>query len=350
MKKERTNTDDGLRPEYDLKTLKVRRLGPGWKRFGEFVRLEPDVAEAFPNADSVNEALRSSDSSFQRQNSPYSQNNLTRLMKLPAGKLFGKNLRTRQVAGLRLAEVLYLPGYTTPKHSHDLPQLCLVRKGIFTEVYDGKTRQVRRCSLIARPSGESHTQRFLDSEAHCLIVEFEQRWLERVREYQVSLDYSLAFDRGLSVWLATRLFAEFQLADELSSLSIEGLALEVMVELSRQHSKMPHRNPPGWLKQTKELLHSRFLEPLTLDSIAKSVGTHPVHLARAFRQHYHCTIGEYTRRLRVEFACSEISATDSSLAEIASRTGFYDQSHFSRTFKRIVGVTPGEYRTAFRSR
>lgn len=270
-------------------------------------------------------------------------------MKLPAGKLFGKNLKTRQVAGLRLAEVLYPPGYATPEHSHDLPQLCLVRKGIFNEVYNGKAREVRRSSLIARPSGESHTQRFPSSEVHCLIVEFEQRWLERVREYHVSLDDSVAFDNGLSVWLAMRLFAEFQLADEVSSLSIEGLALEVMAELSRQHSKMPKRNPPGWLKQTKELLHARFLEALTLESIAKCVGTHPVHLARAFRQHHYCTIGEYVRRLRVEFACNEMTTTNSSLAEIASRTGFYDQSHFSRTFKRIVGVTPGEYRAGFRS-
>ncbi|PYS50068.1 MAG: hypothetical protein DMF68_08150 [Acidobacteria bacterium] len=50
--------EDELRPEYDLSTLRVRKLGPGRKRFGDVVRLEPDVAEAFPDADSVNEALR----------------------------------------------------------------------------------------------------------------------------------------------------------------------------------------------------------------------------------------------------------------------------------------------------
>jgi hypothetical protein len=59
MKKEKINKHDELRPEYELKSMRVRKLGPGRKRFGEFVRLEPDVAEAFPNADSVNEALRS---------------------------------------------------------------------------------------------------------------------------------------------------------------------------------------------------------------------------------------------------------------------------------------------------
>jgi len=56
MKKD--NLEDDLRPEYDLSTLRVRKLGPGRKSFGDVVKLEPDVAGAFPNADAVNEALR----------------------------------------------------------------------------------------------------------------------------------------------------------------------------------------------------------------------------------------------------------------------------------------------------
>ncbi|HJQ24744.1 MAG TPA: hypothetical protein VKA60_12580 [Blastocatellia bacterium] len=59
MKKAETEMNDELRPEYDLKSLRVRRLGPGRKSFGgSVVRLEPDVAEVFPDAESVNEALR----------------------------------------------------------------------------------------------------------------------------------------------------------------------------------------------------------------------------------------------------------------------------------------------------
>ena len=59
MKKVETEMDDELRPGYDLKSLRVRRLGQGRKSFGgSVVRLEPDVAEVFPDAESVNEALR----------------------------------------------------------------------------------------------------------------------------------------------------------------------------------------------------------------------------------------------------------------------------------------------------
>jgi len=49
---------DELRPEYDLSRLRVRKLGPERKSFGDVVKLDPDVAGAFPNASAVNEALR----------------------------------------------------------------------------------------------------------------------------------------------------------------------------------------------------------------------------------------------------------------------------------------------------
>lgn len=50
--------EDELRPEYDLQSLQVRKLGPRRKKFCDTVRLDPDVVAAFPNAESVNEALR----------------------------------------------------------------------------------------------------------------------------------------------------------------------------------------------------------------------------------------------------------------------------------------------------
>lgn len=58
MKKDTTPKDDELRPEYDLKNLRVRKMGPGRKSFGDTVRLEADVIKMFPSAEAVNEALR----------------------------------------------------------------------------------------------------------------------------------------------------------------------------------------------------------------------------------------------------------------------------------------------------
>ncbi|NMG21158.1 hypothetical protein [Brasilonema bromeliae] len=74
MKKGKPEMEDELRSEYDLKSLRVRRLGSGRKSFGPItVRLEPDVAEMFPNADAVNEALRFLIRVMQEKQSPASR-------------------------------------------------------------------------------------------------------------------------------------------------------------------------------------------------------------------------------------------------------------------------------------
>jgi AraC family transcriptional regulator len=91
-------------------------------------------------------------------------------------------------------------------------------------------------------------------------------------------------------------------------------------------------------------LHANFAESIALETLAEIADVHPVHLARVFRQKYNCTIGEYVRRLRVEFARQRISNSNDSFAEIALTAGFTDHSHFARIFKNHLGVTPKEYR------
>jgi AraC family transcriptional regulator len=132
--------------------------------------------------------------------------------------------------------------------------------------------------------------------------------------------------------------------DELSPLAIEGLTLELLAESSRQASRTQDRQPPRWLLRVSDLVQARFHEPLTLGAIAESVGVHPAHLARVFRRFYGCTLGDYVRKLRVEFACHRLTTSDTPLADIALAAGFSDQSHFSNTFKRHTGMPPAVFR------
>lgn len=270
--------------------------------------------------------------------------------RLPPGHLYGQNLRTRSVAGLTLTEIAYPPGFRTRRHSHELSQLCFVFEGTFSEIYGGKSREVKPLTLIARPSDETHAQRFHRAGARCFVIEIGDESLGRIREYSPVLEDSAEFESGILTWLATRLYNEFRRGDNASFLAMEGLTLEILSEVSRRPVGVPVGQPPRWLEQARDFLHSHFSEPIILTDVALLVGVHPTHLARAFRQAYRFTIGQYVRRLRIEFACREALLTDTSLTEIATAVGFYDQSHFSRTFKQIVGLAPSQYRAAFRSR
>jgi AraC-like DNA-binding protein len=101
---------------------------------------------------------------------------------------------------------------------------------------------------------------------------------------------------------------------------------------------------PPWLEEVRKILNAEFAERPKLYEIAAKVGVHPVHLARQFRKYFGSSVKEYVRKLRVDFACQQLLASDAPPAQIASAAGFADQSHFSRTFKRVHGMTPGRYR------
>jgi AraC family transcriptional regulator len=69
-----------------------------------------------------------------------------------------------------------------------------------------------------------------------------------------------------------------------------------------------------------------------------------VHLAREFRRAFGASVGEYVRRLRIDYACRELAATGRSVTEIAFDAGFSSHSHFTAAFRRVTGTTPTRYR------
>jgi len=74
-----------------------------------------------------------------------------------------------------------------------------------------------------------------------------------------------------------------------------------------------------------------------------------VHLSRQFRRYYSEPLWEFLRRRRVEVAAQKISGEDGTLCEIAHGLGFSEQAHFTRPFKRFMGITPSEFRLRQRS-
>ena len=261
----------------------------------------------------------------------------------------GAILNTQKVAELIVTENAYAPQARLPKHSHQQACFCLVLQGAYTEVYSRKTLNCEPFSLVFRPAGEMHSDHFSSVRVRCFIIEFDNSWLERVHTYTAGLEGPRTFHQNSIVWRALKLRKEIKRMDAVTPLTIEGLMLEMMAEASRHCGKTSSSDvPPRWLAQAREILQEHSTERLTLSSLAETVGVHPVYLACAFRRHYRCTIGEHVRQLRVESACREL-AKNTPLSQVALNAGFTDQSQFSRTFKRVIGLTPSEYRKTFQA-
>lgn len=263
--------------------------------------------------------------------------------------LHGEVVKSTSLSTLTLTETIYPAELILPGHAHPDDYFCFVLQGDFTEFYEGKSRVCSLSTLIFHPAGETHADNF-HTPARCFNIQPDVFWLGRIRQNSPVLNSPATFRDGFLAQLALRLYKEFCRLDELSALVIEGLALEILGETARRSTSSSRKQPPRWLVQARELLREHFYENYSLAEIAETVGVHETHLAREFRRYYGNTLGEYVRERRIEFACHRLSDSDASLVEIALTAGFFDQSHFARTFKLQTGLTPNQYRMNFRSR
>jgi AraC family transcriptional regulator len=258
-------------------------------------------------------------------------------------------LQRQETAGFTLSEALYPSGLKQPRHTHTLASFSFVLAGSYVENHGRHTRTRQPSTIVLHPPQESHSVAFQNEQVRILSVQLGFERLAYIREHSIVLDSSASRRTETIAWLGRRIHREFRRADAVSTLAIEGLIFEILAEASRsQQVATSEGKSPLWLKQAREFLHDNFSESLIFGDVAKAVGVHPVHLARVFREKTGYTMGEYVRRLRVEFACRQISATELPLCEIALAAGFADQSHLTKTFKSLRGLTPSEYRKTFR--
>jgi len=256
--------------------------------------------------------------------------------------------KIHSINGFMVSEALYPPRLKQPRHTHSDASFSFVLAGNYIENYGSQTQTRQPSTIVFHPPLESHAVDF-QSGARILSVQFDSVRFACIRERSAVLDASASSQTEAIAWLGNKIYQEFRQMDTASVLAIEGLIFEILAEAARSKVSAFEKKSPRWLEQVKDFLHANFSESIALEAVAEIADVHPVHLARVFRRKHNCTIGEYVRRLRVEFARQRISASNDSFIEIALTAGFSDQSHFVRIFKNHLGVTPGEYRKISRS-
>jgi len=132
---------------------------------------------------------------------------------------------------------------------------------------------------------------------------------------------------------------------------IENLLLDVYKKFIKQKSQT--KKIPSWAKELKEIIQDQIDTNLSLSlkEISQSLHVHPSYLSREFSKYFDdLSFGDYIRKLRIEKAIHLLSEPEHSLAEIAYLTGFSDQSHFNRIFKKTTGKNPSAFRKKLNKR
>lgn len=251
-------------------------------------------------------------------------------------------LRQRDVGELRVSTSTYAGSLRLPRHEHGGAYLCLVASGAYRQTVAGRQDECRRGMLLVHPPGHCHANQFHPQGGRSLDIFLAESWLQHDDIRHLLAEYRLLHlpngDR-----LRRRIESELRACDAAAGLALESCVLELLAQ-SLRHEATPQ--PPVWMGIVLERLHDHPQQTPKLRELAALAGVHPAHLARTFRRLRGISVGEYQRNLRVTIACQTLRNPSSSIATIAADAGFSDQSHFARVFRRVMGQSPGEYRRA----
>jgi AraC family transcriptional regulator len=218
-------------------------------------------------------------------------------------------------------------------------------EGLYGERYGREDRQFRPFTLHFRPAGVPHQDEVGPPGVRFFEIELRPSWRARLADCSAALDVARDDCKGGELlWLAMKLYREVHGSHPADDLSVESLLAELMAAAARVPSDV--KGPrPAWLRRTIDKLSVEYAERLTLHDLSREAGVHPVHLSRVFRKCVGEGIGEHVRRLRVRAACEHMRFPEVSIAEISVALGFADQSHFTRAFRRVAGITPMAFRS-----
>lgn len=263
-----------------------------------------------------------------------------------AGNFFGAIHGAREQCGAIFSDVRHASPRKLPRHSHELAFFALVLDGHYRERCGRSEGQYAPFTLMFRPAGVPHQDEIGPRGVRLYEIELRPSWQKHLANDSAVLDTPRDdIGGGPLVWLAMKLFREVEASPAPNDLAVESLLAEILSFAARS-AERESRHAPGWLPRILDKLQAEHCRRLTLDELAREAGVHPVHLSRVFRRTGE-GIGEHVHRLRVRTACERMLAPHVSLCELSFATGFADQSHFTRAFRKITGMTPAAFRSAF---
>ena len=239
-----------------------------------------------------------------------------------------------------------------PPHFHDTFAIGVHETGA-AMLHTPRGEWVGRAgTILAFSPGEVHSAEPLTSDG------YTYRMIYPTVAFMEALGVDRTMGRGKPLFrspvihdppLASALLrAHAPLMDGASGERAEGLLMDVLRSLVRQHGADASREPAprqrdlDVVHRAQEYMNERFAQPVRLTAMAELCGMSPFQLIRVFRRVVGVPPYAYLVQLRVNRA-QTLLCEGSSVSDVAYTCGFSDQSHLTRTFKKALGVPPGQY-------
>jgi AraC-like DNA-binding protein len=248
----------------------------------------------------------------------------------PSGRLTsGAILRSTFVEGIEILSCLHSAGTRLPKHDHENASLEICIRGACREWVGSREFEQRRGGVIFKPAGAHHSNTFEREDHRYVVVGFGPDYPSLPNSVAASTCENIANE-------AIRIESEISSRLPGWRALVESSVLAILGTLERSNCGSDNGR---WLDLAADLA----LEGRSLSAIAKIVNRSPSNIAKAFRQRFGISVGGFCRRERLFQAAQQIRA-GLKLADVAANSGFYDQCHLTRTFRKMFNLTPAEYR------
>lgn len=235
-------------------------------------------------------------------------------------------------SGATVRRVVDRSGSRVPEHAHDWPVLSIFVLGGYLNQTEIGEAFIAGPSAVFYQGGAAHRNTIAASGFEQIEVEFDPAWLGRALP-----------SVPISRWIGGRVGAEARTLARVCS----GGAGETRIRAALQQfvetaSRETEQLPASWLEAIAGRLGQD--ASLKVSDLAREVGRHPSWLGTAYRRAVGEGLAETAARFRVERAARLLRETDMPAASVAAEAGFCDQSHMSRTFRRVLGRLPSAVR------
>jgi len=247
------------------------------------------------------------------------------------------------------AEIIYVPFDQVINQSRkleaipfDIPDVEFTHYGTecsfdyFIKKYKIKDKAILAMAPIVRGA---------DTDHHELSAVSSGLWAISAGLSQNIIDDQELLQQGMILYDALYTWARYLQKEKHTQQPFENLLLDVFNNYLKKR-KGSEKKIPAWARQLKEIIQDHIDTNLSLKEISKGLEINPSYLSREFSKYFEdLSFGEYIRKQRIEKASELMSPPNSySLTEIAYLTGFSDQSHFTRIFKKHTGKSPSTFK------
>jgi AraC-like DNA-binding protein len=258
--------------------------------------------------------------------------------------------RVQNISDLELVHAHYL-NHKFPRHIHEEYIIGIIVQGVEEINHRGAIYVAPAGSLILINPGEPHSNYSINERGFTYRMFYPSESLLK----QINFDLTGKEDSplfstpviGQSDMFHSLLRLHVKLGQTSSALEQESEFISVMAPLIARHgstdiASLPVVSEHRYVKIAREYLEACYTENLSLRQLASVSGISPFHLLRTFHEEIGLPPFEYQNQLRISRA-KKLLRDGWSIADAAVETGFVDQSHLTKHFKRVVGITPGRY-------